>query len=199
MAHYTLLNEGLATALQLIVYERFGLPAEDFYKDPYIPRIALATRPVLKKALAEGSTLYSEFATEYMRAVDAELGEEAWRPCYMLAGTAVLGLDEHPAAAVAYMKLLPPRSSTRSEEDVERFPEFNVVRLLTFNDLGSIAKLLPDGATVERRGFAYSPEPTSKRGDYWLAGRDDNALVDVIEKFVALEDVTGSRLLVTID
>lgn len=203
VAHYVLLNEAVATASQLIAFERLGVEMKNFYSDPFIPRLALTTQPLLAAALTERSTLYSGFAERYMRAADAELGSEVLRPQYMLLGVGVLGVDRHPDAAEAYFDLIPPRSIATSDESGEAFPEFpevNVVELLTHGELGPEKELFQaDISAAQRRGFVYSPPPTSKRRVYLISGRSEEDLVEAVRRFAKLDDVTPSGLLLVFD
>ena len=203
MAHYVLLNEAIATASQLIAFERLGVEMDDFYSDSFIPRVARSTEPLLRAALAEGSTLYSRFAEQYMVAADAELDEEAFSPQYMLLGVGLLGAERYPEAAEAYLKLIPPRSlgtPDESDEAFAEFPEVNVVRLLTHGELGSEKELFPaDSSNAQRRGFVYSPPPTSKQRVYLISGESEGDLVEAVRKFAELDDVTPSGFLLTLE
>ncbi len=200
MAHYVLLNEAIGTASQLIAFERLEEKTEDFYSDQFIPRIALSTQPLLEEALATGSTLYTGFSGRYMLAADAELTDQVRCPQYMLLGVGVLGTERHPDAAMAYFDLIPPRSVSTAEDWVALFPEANVVRLLTHDELGSVKDLLPAGSpAMQHRGFAYSPVPTSKRRIYLFSGRSEKDLVEAVREFSELDDVTPSGFLVAFD
>ena len=195
MAHYALLNEGIATALQLLAFERLNVEMEDFYDHPYIPRLALSTQPLLRKALAAGSTLHAGFAEQYMLAADAELGDEVLRPQYMLLGVGVLGTERHPDAAEAYFELIPPVSATTSEENARVFFEVNVVQLLTHDELEMVSEWLPGSShAAQHRGFAYSPSATSKRRVYLISGQSEQDLVEAVTKFAELDDVTPAIL-----
>ncbi len=203
MAHYVLLNEAIATASQLIAFERLGVEIDDFYSDPFVPRIARSTEPLLRAALAEGSTLYSGFAEQYMRAADAELDDEVRTPQYMLLGVSLFGAERHPDAAEAYLELIPPRSFAtpdESDEALDEFPEVNVVRLLTHGELGSETELFPaDSSDTRRRGFVYSPPPTSKKRVYLISGKSEEDLVEAVRNFAELNDVTHSGFLLTLE
>ena len=203
MAHYVLLNEGIATAAQLIAFERLDVEIEDFYSDAFIPRVARSTQPLLRTALAEGSTLYSAFAEQYMRAADAELGGDVLRPQYMLLGVGLLGAVRHPNAAEEYLNLIPPRSLASPEDSGAAFPEFpevNVVRLLTHDELASERGLIPaDSSDAQSRGFVYSPRPTSKKRIYLISGQSEEDLVEAVRRFAELDDVTPSGFVLAFD
>ena len=203
MAHYVLLNEGLATAAQLIAFQRLGVKIKDFYSDAFIPRVALSAQPLLETALTGGSTLYSGFAQRYMKAVDAELGDEVRRPQYMLLGIGLLGMDRHPGCGGSVLRTNPSRALATpddSTEDFSEFAEMNVVQLLTHDELPSKESLfIADSSKLRRRGFVYSPRPTSKRRVYLISGRSEQDLVEVVRKFADLEDITPSGFLVALD
>ena len=200
IAHYVLINEGIATAAQLIAMERLNVEIEDFYNDPYIPRVAQSTMPVLREALAAKSTLYSGFATDFMSAADKELGDEVLRPQYMLLGVALLGTEGHPDASKEYFELIPPRSVATGKDSADSFPEANIVWLLTHDELGSVNGWLPeDGSAVQYRGFVYSPPPLSKKRVYLISGRSEDDLVEAVRRFSKLDDATPSGFLVALD
>lgn len=203
MAHYVLLNEGVATASQLIAFERLGVELEDFYSDAFIPRVARSTQPLLEAALARGATLYSGFAQRYMQAADSALGDDVARPQYMLLGVGLLGMDRHPDAAEAYFELIPPialASPDDSSEDIPDFTETNVVKLLTHDELDAERSLpLADSPNAKRRGFVYSPRPTSKKRVYLISGQSEQDLVEVVRKFADIDDATASGFLVVLD
>ena len=200
IAHYVLLNEGIATASQLIAMERLNVEIEDFYSDPYIPRVARSALPALRGALAAKTTLYSGFGAAYMSAADEELGDEVLRPQYMLIGVGLLGTDRHPDASKAYFELIPPRSFATGRDAADSFPEANTVWLSTHDELGSVNGSLPeDDSAVKHRGFVYSPLPTSKKRVYLISGRSELDLVEAVRTFAALDDVTPSGFLVAFD
>lgn len=200
ISHYALLNEGIATAAQLIAFEKLNLEMEDFYADAFIPRVARATQPLLTKALATGATLYSGFAEDYMLAADKELGDEVRRPQYMLISVVVLGTERHPDASGVYFELIPPRSVSTSRDSAEVFFEANVVWLLTHSELGSMKEVIPLGPSdAQRRGFVFSPPPTSKKRVYLISGQTDEDLVEAVRRFAELADVTPSGFLVAFD
>ena len=203
VAHYVLLNEGIATAAQLIAFESLDVEMEDFYSEPFIPRVALATQPLLAAALTNLATLFSGFTEQYMRAADTELGSEVLRPQYMLLGVGLLGADRHPDAAEAYLDLIPPRSFAASDESGEAFPEFpdvNLVKLLTHGELGPEKGLFQaDTSDVQRRGLVYSPPPTSKKRIYLISGHSEEDLVEAVRRFAELDDVTPSGFLLAFD
>src|SRR5262249_48885940 len=81
---YTFFNEALATAVQLLVYERTKITDTDPYHHPYIPRLARSMVPLLKEALATGQTAFGSFSQSYIRAGEVELGDELTSPSFLL-------------------------------------------------------------------------------------------------------------------
>ena len=87
-----------------------------------------------------------------------------------------------------------------SDEAFAEFPEVNVVRLLTHGEPGSDRELFPaDSSDAQRRGFVYSPPPTSKKRVYLISGKSEGDLVETVRKFAELDDVTPSGFLFTLE
>src|ERR1051326_1439610 len=74
---YMYLNEAMATGVGLLLVERNRKSLKEPYRDAYIPRLGEATLPLLRSALANQKTLYDGFASPYLAAARAALGEEA--------------------------------------------------------------------------------------------------------------------------
>ncbi len=200
MSHYVLLNEAIATALQLIVFDRLQIQMENYYADFLVRTAAQSTKPILEMALSTGSSLYDGFSDHFIQAADAAFGGLVRSPQFLLVGAAVLGMENYPKASEAYLRRVPPRSLVISEDAVRAFPETHVVRLLRHGDLKSLqSRFQLDEDVTQHRAFVYSPPRASKRQIFWICGQDEAALVAAVTAFAGLADVTSGGKLVAID
>ena len=114
---YGLLNEALATGLQLLVYERVGLKDEDPYHHPYIPCLGRVSMPLIKEALRTKTTLFHGFALKYIEAGRAEMKDEQESARFLWSVTAVLASDKNEAAAQAFYNEFRPLSSVDTNDN----------------------------------------------------------------------------------
>jgi hypothetical protein len=86
-------------------------------------------------------------------------------------------------------------------EDRDRYPEVNLVFLITYDRLGAIAgnwsEIVP--LSQRHRGFAFSSVRNSKGRVYVLAGRDDLTIAEVVKRLAAIRTGTGDGLVLSVD
>jgi hypothetical protein len=203
-ALYTILNEGIATGVQLTLLNADGDAAgqsdQDAYRHPFIPRIGRAVSAPLRAALENGPTLFHGFLESYLRACAIELKEEMASPRFILLSAILFPIGELDAAEKAYHSYLTPIWSA-SPEDRGRFPEVNIVFLITYDKLDAIAgnwdEIVP--LSQRHRGFAFSAPRNSKGRIYVLAGRDDMTVAEVVKHLAAIRTGTGDGLVLSVD
>ena len=97
---YGFVNEAVATAVQLMIYQRKHIAETAPYDHPFIPRLGKSTLPLLKQALSEKATLFTpNFAESYIRAGEAGLGETVRSPRFLLSSVALLPSGKTEKAA----------------------------------------------------------------------------------------------------
>lgn len=197
-AFYALLNDSLATAVQLLACERFGIPMDDPYRHPYYPRLARATLPLLKKALSEGHpALRTGFVADYIRAGSAALGADVDTPAFQLSTVAVLAEDGAEEAAKALSASIQPAFATDSEKDWKQFENLSAVYLITYAHLGGLPP-----ATISQTGtaraFGWVNPHGAKARVYVLAGKTPADIVDAVKRFAELKSSPAEGLLFTV-
>jgi hypothetical protein len=203
-ALYALLNEALASAVQGLMSERahgsIEAKTDDAeYRHPFIPRLGRSTVPVLKEALARGSTLYGEFPQTYVREAVRELGPDVDNPRFFLTSAAILPTDKAAGAYEIFLEEFQPVSYIKSDQ-WRLFPELNLVFLLAYDELGGFSTAFPDlAALTNRRGFAYMRSRDGQASICILAGADAGAIADVVRAFARLRSASSSGLLLSID
>jgi hypothetical protein len=198
-ALYSILNEGIATAVQLSLI-REPQSDEDAYRDPYIPRIGRAVAPYIKQALDNGPTLFHGFLDTYIKASVAELKEESFSPRFTLITAMRLSVGNLDAANKACDTDFPTHwSASFSERD--RFPELNLEILITYDKLDAIEgnwdQIVP--LSKAHRGFVFSDKRNNKGRTYVLAGRDDATVTELVKKLSEIRTKTQEGILLTVD
>jgi hypothetical protein len=196
---YTFLNEGLATAVQGLLGEQRGEKDDDPYHHPYIPRLGRAAMPLLKEALAKRSTLFSGFAEQYLRAGAEELKQDVTNPKFILSSVALFSTEKTDKAKAVYLEALPPWASA-GPEDWKQFSELNAVFFHTYDELEHYVRQIPELGPLQRhRGFAYSTPHGKKGRALFLAGRDAEALIDVVKRLAAVPSLPAEGLIFSIE
>jgi hypothetical protein len=198
-ALYALMNEGIATAVQMHLIPTAEAD-QDVYRDPFIPRIGRAVSKPLAEALEHGPTLFHGFMDTYLRAGAAEMGEELATPRFTLVTAMYLQVEKLPLASRAYDQNFAAHwTANFSERD--RFPELNLVILLTYDKLDAIEgnwdEIVP--LSKAHRGFAFAAKRNSKGHSFVLAARDDATLAEVVKRLAAIRTGPGEGVRVTID
>jgi hypothetical protein len=201
---YTYLNEALAIAAQALYADRLGERGSEAeaYKHPYIHPLGAVATPLLKEAIAGRQTLFSSFAARYIAAGTAALGDKLLEPQFALAQVALLLPPDAQHLAAAYFERMFPQASAqfRTQVDVDAFPDLNVVRFVPYDELETLAGRIPDLVSLRaRKGFAYAMKRGARAHTYVLAGRDSDAIVDVVSRFAALERLGTPGLLFSLD
>ena len=197
---YGLLNEALATGLQLLVYERVGLKDEDPYHHPYIPRLGRVSMPLIKEALRTKTTLFDGFALKYIEAGRAEMKDEQESARFLWSVTAVLASDKNEAAAQAFYNEFRPLSSVDTNDNWTKFFELNGIRLLTYDELPSSAGNVADVHTLTRsRNFAYVYPRGETGSDLMLAGRTLDDVLTGVKRLSAVTSIPHKGVVFTTD
>ena len=95
-----------------------------------------------------------------------------------------------------------PKASVqfRDEAQLATFPDLSVIRFVRYDELGSLADTIPNVVALRaNRGFAYTLSRGRGARIYVLAGRDTDAIVDLIRKLATIESLTSDGLLFTVD
>jgi hypothetical protein len=189
---YTYLNEAIAVAAQALYADGVGQDAPGDvggYDHPYIGPLGVAAAPLLRAAVEGSRTLGSGFADDYMRAGAAALGDKADDPPFVLAQVGIVLSEGDERLAQAYFARMFPRAAAqvRQESELAGFPELNVIRFARYDVPGAVPTQVAELASLRsRRGFAYAlPRGPSAR-TYLLAGRDEDAILEVIERLSEL-------------
>jgi hypothetical protein len=197
--YYNFLNEAVATAVQMLVYEKLGVKDDDPYHHPYIPRLGRSTLPLLKEALANRRTLYDGFAEPYIRAGTAELKEQTVNPNFILSATAVLRSEKNERAADTFLERIRPTFFLTTESEWKLFTELNAVRLLTYDELAPFAGQIENVDSLTKgRGFAYVVPHHTKGSVFYLAGRDTDALIDAVMRLAKMPSVPVQGLIFSV-
>jgi hypothetical protein len=202
-ALYALLNEALASAVQGLLSERSrsseAASDEGDYRHPFIPRLGHSTVPVLKDALARGSTLYQGFAQAYLRAATHELGGDTTNPKFFLTSAAILPTEKGASAYEVFLKEFEPVSFIRSDQ-WRLFPNLNLAFLHAYDELAAFSTAFPALVSyTNRRGFAYMDSRDGHARICILAGADAEAIADVVRAFAKLKSVAASGLVLSVD
>jgi hypothetical protein len=193
---YAYLNEAIATSVQLLVYERLGLTDDDPYHHPYIPRLAMSTLPLLRQALSNGGSLYEGFVEPYLLAGAAELKQETNNPQFLLATVGVLASEKNQKASEMFFERFHPRFFLNTEAEWRLFTGLTGVRLMTYDELAPFSGQIENlEGLVRNQGFAYIAARPGKGNVYFLAGRDTEAIVDVVKQLAKTSSVPGEGLI----
>ena len=200
---YTYLNEAVAIAAQgLHADKRDELDADDSYRHPYIAPLGAVTIALVRNAVADKATLFDGFASRYIAAGTAALKEKLVQPQFVLAQVGLLLPDDSDEIRAAYFQKMFPQGSAqfRDEREFDTFPDLNVVRFSRYDVLGLLDKSFPGLAALrDHRGFAYAVPRGQRARTYLLAGRDTEAIIDVITKLAGMEALPSEGLLFSLD
>jgi hypothetical protein len=201
---YTYLNEAVAIASQGLLEGKNDATADEnaSYRHPYIAPLGAATVPLMRDAVAEKSTLLQGFASRYIAAGTLSLKEKLVQPQFVLAQVGLLLPDDSDAIRTAYFQKMFPQASAqfRHERELDAFPDLNVVRFQRYDALGPLGDQIPRLAGLrDNRGFAYAMPRGRGARTYLLAGRDTEAIIDVIEKLAGLESLPSEGVLFSLN
>jgi hypothetical protein len=107
----------------------------------------------------------------------------------VLAQVGLLLPDDSDAIRTAYFQKMFPQASAqfRDERELEAFPDLNVIRFHRYDALGLFGDKIPGLAGLrDHRGFAYAMSRGRGARTYLLAGRDTEAIIDLIEKLAGV-------------
>ena len=206
---YAHFNEALVTAAQILFLERLGDDgdddaAEDAYDHPYILPLGLATVPLLRDGLARGATLRSGFVMRYATAGLAALGHKASEPRFRLSPIAVVTPEaDGERLYAAYMAALSPVGGSGHFNDiteVEQFSNQNVVQLARYDDLEMLGYDIPALSALQQgRGFGYALSRSPVARIYVLAGRDVQAVLDLVKMMSGLPTLPAEGVFIQLD
>ena len=201
---YTYLNEAVAIAGQgLLEHQSDGRSDDDAsYRHPYIAPLGVATVPLVRDAVARKTTLREGFAASYIAAGMAALKEKLVQPQFVLAQVGLILPDDSDTIRTAYFQKMFPRASAqfRDERELDAFPDLNVVRFERYAALGPAGDRIPGIAGLrDHRGFAYAMPRGRGARTYLLAGRDTEAIIDLIERLAGMEVLPSDGFLFSLD
>lgn len=201
---YTYLNEAVAIASQaLLAGQTDEAPNPDeSYRHPYIAPLGVATVPLVRDAIANKTTMSGDFVSRYIAAGTAALKEKLAQPQFVLAQVGLLLPDNSDAIRAAYIESMYPQASAqlRNERDLDAFPDLNIVRFARYEALGPFGERIPGLAGLrDRRGFAYALPRGRGARTYLLAGRDTEAIIELIKKLAGMETLPTEGLLFSLD
>jgi hypothetical protein len=200
---YTYLNEAVAIAAQGLHADKGDGPDDDdSYRHPYVAPLGAVTIDLVTKAVADKATLFDGFASSYIAAGTAALKEKLLQPQFALAQVGLLLPNESDAIRTAYFETMFPQASAqlRDEHELNAFPDLNVVRFVRYDELGALGDRIPGLAALRgHRGFAYAVPRGQRARTYLLAGRDAEAIIDVITKLAGMKVLPSEGLLFSLD
>ena len=199
-ALYAILNEGIATGVQLSLLREAEQTDEETYRHPFIPRIGRAVTAPVAQALENGPTLFHGFLESYLHSSADEMKEEMSSPRFILLSAMLFRIGALDEAEKAYHADLAPLWSA-SPDLRDRYSEVNLVFLITYDKLDAIAgnwnEIVP--LSQQHRGFAFSAPRNRKGHVYVLAGRDDGAVAEVVTRLAAIRTSVEDGLVLTVE
>ncbi|MEO8660574.1 MAG: hypothetical protein ABI693_19040 [Bryobacteraceae bacterium] len=196
-ALYGLLNEALATSVQLRLYEQGSVDDKDVYRHPYIPRAGRATLPLLKEAMERRTTIQKGFVKRYVAAVEKEIGSEIDAPRFQLLVACVMTSDSNKPAREAFFQAFRVLGACSTEKELEQYPGTPAVRLLRYDEQEATTTVPEFEKLRSHRAFVY--RQPNKRSSYVLAGRDTNAIIQAVEELAKKVDAPAQGLLLAIE
>lgn len=199
-ALYAIMNEGLATAVQLDAMARAGQQDDDPYHHPFIPRIGKANAAPLAEAMKRGATLFSGYVDTYLKASETELGPELKSPRFLMTSGIVAEFGDMKTALAAFRENFPMLSAA-SFSDRLTFPELNMAYLLPYDKLGVVEQAWPmiSAMAKEHRGLVFTGPRGNKGRVYVVAGRDEATVAELVQKLGAIRTSTGEGLVLTVE
>ncbi|MCU1325372.1 MAG: hypothetical protein JWN34_742 [Bryobacterales bacterium] len=196
---YTILNEGLATAIQINELKRHGQSDDDPYHHPFIPRVGQAAAPVVEAAMNQGKTVFQGFASRYLKAAGEALGAELESPRFVM--TTAIVADFGLSASAKIFRAEFPMLSSADFSDRTRYRELNMAFLVTYDKLNAVGENWPEvaGMAKEHRGFAFTAPRNAKGRIYVVAGRDEATVSELIVKLAALRTGSPDGLIFAVD
>jgi hypothetical protein len=199
-ALYTLLNEGLATGVQIALMRQKGISDEDAYRHPFIPRIGRTVSAPLERSLTNGPTLFDGFLETYLRAGTDALGDEVASPRFILSSVSVALIGEMEQTSKAFWSEFSPLSSV-DFGDRERYPELNLLFLLPYDKLGAIATNSEELLRLSRShgGFAFAMPRKKKGRVFVVTGKDDKTAAEVVRRLAGMRTGAANGLILSVD
>jgi hypothetical protein len=199
---YSYLNEAVAIAAQGLGADSSDETPDESYAHPYVAPLGAVAIPLVKAAVANKTTLFDGFVAGYLAAGAAALREKLVQPQFVLAQVGLLLPDDSDAIRTAYFAAMFPHASAqfRDARELDAFPNLNVVRFQRYGALGTLDDSIPGLPALRgHRGFAYVVPRGWGARTYLLAGRDTEAIVDLITKLAEMESLSSEGLLFSLD
>jgi hypothetical protein len=193
---YLYLNEAMATAAELLLAERNGKTLDDPYTDLYVPRLGKAVLPLLRTALERRKTLYGGFASSYLAAGRAALGDDADGLQFRYSCIALLG-DE--AVRNVFLDRLPLRYFVTTREAWNRFSRLDGILMLRYDQIhfGGGETEMQD-LMQKHRGFVYIGR-NAEHMEVFMLGRDNAALEQLGKVWAESQERTREGLIFAIE
>lgn len=204
MAAYSLLNEAIATGVQLLVEKRmrtaddlakFLAADANIYDDPFIAKCGRATAPLVEQWLANRGTLFDDaFVAAYLGAVGKALGELRESPRLLLSSRALIHGPAGKAARDEWNRTVRGIMTADSWKTLRRYPDLGGVVFATKGDLPRLLRnhhgVLPPAvveavqrAARDRTAFTYPWRRSPRATVYFLYGETPDRLLEVTRSF----------------
>lgn len=214
MAAYSVLNEVLATAVQLLA-EKSLRPAADYaafiqkddnvYFDPFIARISRAAAPLVAEWMEAKKNIFDDgFVDAYLRVVTTALGPLSDSPRFLLSSRVLISGPAGQHAKDEFVQNVRGIVGQEEWKDLQASPHLSGVVFVTEADLKGLEdkrKVLPAAILAEvqsaaraHTAFAFAWQRSPKAWIYVLFGQDEKQLLEVTKRFVLSDTpLTGFR------
>jgi len=197
---YEFLNEAIATGAQLLLMELSGVKDDDDpYHDPYIPRLGKSVVPILKQALAKRQTLFGGFANDYLTAGAAALGPDSRSAHFWLQSAGILTSEANRSLERSFRNEIHPRYTVNTLAEVNQFPNLNIVRLETYNEVAPDPVALEELELKSRRGFIYLMQRGTKAKIFLIAGRTQATVEEMIKALANVKEMPPEGLVIAFE
>ena len=215
LAAYSILNEALATAVQLLAekhlrppsdYAKFIADDDNVYFDPFISKVGRALAPIVEDWIAANKNIFQpDFADAYLPAVAAALGPLRESPRFLLSSRVLIHWAGGKRAKDEFVQMVRGITTLDEWRDLMASPNLGGVVFATQNDFTHLQDsqgVLPQSvlaavteAARTQPAFAYAWQRSPKAAGYILYGRDEERLLRVTKSFARSDTAfSGLRL-----
>ena len=100
----------------------------------------------------------------------------------------------------AFQRIFSPRFTANSEVEFAAISNLNGLRLLLYDELAPHSEAIGNAQTLaKKRGFAVVRPRAAKGRVFYLAGRDESVVTELVERLARLKSVPRDGLLFTLD
>ena len=196
---YTFLNEAVATAVQEMADDD-PWSEDGGYRQAYIPRLGHSAAPLMKEAMANGTTISDGFVSAYLRNGRDVLDRDAETLRFALSSCALIASDAMRPAVQEFRKALSPWFTVDTQAEWEAFGELNAVLFLRYDEVRQFSSRVPPlNSLATHRGFAFVTPYKTKSRVLMLAGRDPAAVADVVARLAGITSLPADGVIFTID